>query len=211
MKNVAKSLRARFLDDELYIHVPKGNSGSFTYDGIELGGERVCAEIIDELRAVENRGGKITKLSIVGYSMGGLIARPDPGWFPYLWNFLGARTIAASGQQLFIVDDYRHTGRPLLAVMADSDSIFMNGLRMFKRHTLYSNIVNDRTTVYFTTCIEKTNPYKDPRELDVKFVDGYQGLVVDVSDSSPPRLQLLAPTTPSSMMTAALQADPTPS
>ena len=75
MISIAQSLRAQYPRDKLYLLVAKRNSGSFTYDGVELGGERVCHEIEEELEAIKNRGGKITKLSIVGYSLGGLVAR----------------------------------------------------------------------------------------------------------------------------------------
>jgi hypothetical protein len=75
MGNIAKSLRAEYGADRLYLLVAKRNSGSFTYDGIELGGERVCAEIEEELSVIEGRGGKIKKLSVIGYSLGGLVAR----------------------------------------------------------------------------------------------------------------------------------------
>lgn len=75
MKSVAKALRETYSEDELYLLVAKRNSDSFTYDGIERGGERVCLEIEEELEKVRNKGGKITKLSIVGYSLGGLVAR----------------------------------------------------------------------------------------------------------------------------------------
>lgn len=75
MRSIAKALRSRHPPDELHMLLAKRNSGSFTYDGIELGGERVCAEIEDELRAMEGRGGKIRKLSIIGYSLGGLVSR----------------------------------------------------------------------------------------------------------------------------------------
>lgn len=75
MANIAKSLRAQHAADKLHILVAKRNSGSFTYDGIERGGERVCAEIEEELRAIKAKGGAITKISVVGYSLGGLVAR----------------------------------------------------------------------------------------------------------------------------------------
>lgn len=75
MNSIAKSLRSQHSEDELYILSVKRNSGNYTYDGIELGGERVCAEIEEELRSIESRGGKITKLSVVGYSLGGLVSR----------------------------------------------------------------------------------------------------------------------------------------
>ena len=75
LKNVAKVLREKYGEDKLHILVAKRNSGSFTYDGIELGGERVCQEIEEELEKLSNDGQTIKKLSIVGYSLGGLVAR----------------------------------------------------------------------------------------------------------------------------------------
>lgn len=75
MASIAKTLRAQHPSEKLYILVAKRNSGSFTYDGIECGGERVCQEIEEELEAIRSRGGEIKKLSIVGYSLGGLVAR----------------------------------------------------------------------------------------------------------------------------------------
>lgn len=75
MKTVVKTLRDAYSDDELYILLPKRNKGSSTYDGVERGGERVCEEIQEELKKIEANGGKITKLSVVGYSLGGLVCR----------------------------------------------------------------------------------------------------------------------------------------
>lgn len=75
MANVAKVLRAKFPEEVLHILVAKRNSGSFTYDGIELGGERVCKEIEEELDKLAREGQIIKKLSIVGYSLGGLVSR----------------------------------------------------------------------------------------------------------------------------------------
>lgn len=75
MKAIAKALREKYSEDQLYLLSAKRNSGSFTYDGIERGGERVCLEIEEELANIRAKGGNITKLSIVGYSLGGLVAR----------------------------------------------------------------------------------------------------------------------------------------
>lgn len=72
---MAKSLRAKHPKDNLHILVAKRNSGSFTYDGIELGGERVCQEIEEEIEKLAKSGQDIKRLSIVGYSLGGLVAR----------------------------------------------------------------------------------------------------------------------------------------
>lgn len=75
MRNIAKGLRDEYPTDQLYLLLAKRNSGSFTYDGIERGGERVCAEIEEEIKSIEDQGGKISKLSIIGYSLGGLVSR----------------------------------------------------------------------------------------------------------------------------------------
>jgi Putative serine esterase (DUF676) len=44
-----------------------------------------------------------------------------------------------------------------LEVLADPESIFIKGLAQFERRTLYANIVNDRSAVYYTTGISKTD------------------------------------------------------
>lgn len=211
MKNIAKCLRQEYSRDELYLLLARRNVGSFTYDGVERGGERVCAEIEEEMSLIESKGGKISKLSIIGYSLGGLVSRylvglldakgildavecmnfctfasphlgvrtPLKGWHNNIWNVVGARSLSMSGRQLFIIDNFRDTERPLLSVMADPQSIFMSGLRKFKRHTLYSNIINDRSAVYYTTCIQKTDPYRKLDYITPNFVKGRSNVVLD--------------------------------
>ncbi|CEI67245.1 hypothetical protein FVEN_g5846 [Fusarium venenatum] len=211
LRNVAKSLRDKYSEDELYILLAKQNSGNNTYDGIETGGERVCAEIEDELKEIERKGGKITKLSIAGYSLGGLVSRyavgllyakgvldhlecmnfttfasphlgvrtPLKGWLSNIYNVLGARTLSKSGRQLFTIDNFRDTNRPLLALLADPDSIFMSGLKKFKRRTLYTNIVNDRSVVHYTSGITKTDPYTDLENVKLNYLKDYDGVILD--------------------------------
>ncbi len=72
---MARSLRAKHPEENLHILVAKRNSGSFTYDGIELGGERVCQEIEEEIKKLAKAGQEIKRFSLVGYSLGGLVAR----------------------------------------------------------------------------------------------------------------------------------------
>ncbi|KAI0540620.1 putative serine esterase-domain-containing protein [Xylaria digitata] len=219
MNQVAKAIRAAYAEDQLHLLLAKRNSGNYTYDGIELGGERVCLEIEEELETIRKKGGNITKLSIVGYSLGGLVARyaigllyakgvldqlepvnfttfatphlgvraPLRGWYDKVWNRLGARILSESGRQLFIVDKFRDTGRPLLSILADPDSIFITGLKKFKRRTLYSNITNDRTVVHYTSMITKTDPYQDVTKIKVNPVKGYEDVVLDRTDPVSPR------------------------
>jgi predicted esterase len=75
LKCMADELRKKHPEENLNILVAKRNSGSFTYDGIELGGERVCQEIEEELEKLARAGQEIKRLSLVGYSLGGLVAR----------------------------------------------------------------------------------------------------------------------------------------
>ena len=129
----------------LYILVPKSNKDNFTYDGIEVGAERITDEIEATLKQLEAAGSKVKKISLAGYSLGGLVARyvigllynngifnhiqptnfttfatphlgvraPKLGYRTDTWNFLGSRTLSTSGQQMFLTDNFRDTGRPV--------------------------------------------------------------------------------------------------
>lgn len=72
---MARFLREKNRTENLHILIAKSNSGSHTYDGIELGGERICQEIEDEISRLSCAGKQIKRLSLVGYSLGGLVAR----------------------------------------------------------------------------------------------------------------------------------------
>lgn len=87
--------------------------------------------------------------------------------------------LSMSGTQLFMVDNFRETGRPILEVMSDPNSIFITGLRRFKRHSLYSNIINDRTAPFYTTGISKIDPFVDLKAVNVGYLDGYEDVILD--------------------------------
>ncbi|KAK9476921.1 putative serine esterase-domain-containing protein [Lipomyces japonicus] len=55
--------------------VTKSNQGYLTYDGIDMCGAKVAHEIEHALDQYETLGTPINKISIVGYSLGGLMAR----------------------------------------------------------------------------------------------------------------------------------------
>jgi hypothetical protein len=195
----------------LIVLVCKRNAGSFTYDGIEVGAERVAKEIEETLEELARDGYKIKKLSMVGYSLGGLVARyaigllhhkgwldkiqpanfttfatphlgvrtPLIGYANHLWNVLGARALSTSGRQLFTVDSFRDTGRPLLSVLADPDSIFIRALGKFENRSLYTNIVNDRSAVYYTTGISRIDPYAHMDRLELNYLKEYEPVLLD--------------------------------
>ena len=232
MAYVASALRDKHVEDKLHILVAKTNSDTYTYDGIDLGAERVTQEIETCISDLEKEGSHIKKLSIVGYSLGGLVARYaigllfSNGWFdrlepvnfttfatPHLgvrapvlgvhhrvWNVLGSQTLSASGRQLFTIDIFRNTNRPLLSVLADPDSIFMLALSQFKHRVLYANIINDRSAPYYTTCIVTTDPFVNLDQININHLPGYAPVVLDPAnpvslrspDAQPPLMTRIA-------------------
>lgn len=213
---IASALREKHGDQFLILAVER-NTGNLTYDGIELGGERVALEIEESIEKFSSQGYNIKKLSIVGYSLGGLISRYaigllySRGYFDkitpvnfttfatphvgvrsparrnHFWNVLGARTISKSGRQLFMIDDFRGTGKPLLSILAAKESIFMLGLARFKRRCVYANVVNDRAAVFYTTGISKTDPFAQLNKVAVNYVPGYAPVVIDPDHPVRPR------------------------
>ncbi|PWY90187.1 lipase/serine esterase [Aspergillus heteromorphus CBS 117.55] len=216
---VASSLRERYSEDRLHILAAKRNAGNFTYDGIEVGGERVAHEVEEALEELAAAGHHITKLSMVGYSLGGLVARyalgllyargwldklepvnfttfvsphvgvrnPLKGTWGFLWNNVGPLTISTSGKQLFLIDSFRDSGKPLLSVLADPESIFIKALEKFRHRSLYANVVNDRSTIYYTTSLSTTNPFEDLEAVNINYVEGYNSVVID------PDVHILSP------------------
>jgi hypothetical protein len=78
-----------------------------------------------------------------------------------------------------MIDNFRLTGRPLLEILADPNSIFMQGLAKFQRRTLYANITNDRSAVYYTTSISKIDPFRKLERIKVTYLAGYEDVIVD--------------------------------
>ncbi|KAN0083073.1 putative serine esterase (DUF676) domain containing protein [Elaphomyces granulatus] len=208
---LASALQERYGESHLYVLKAQRNTGSFTYDGIELGGERVAYEIEDTLDQLAAKGYRIRKLSVVGYSLGGLVARyalglldargwldklepvnfttfvtphvgvrtPSKGFHNHIWNVMGARALSISGRQLFMIDSFRGTGKPLLSILADPDSIFMHALAKFKHRSLYANVFSDRATVYYTAAISKVDPFMELENVDFKYIKDYEPNIID--------------------------------
>jgi len=107
------------------------------------------------------------------------VRTPRIGYANHVWNVLGARSLSTSGRQLFTIDNFRDTGRPLLSVLADPDSIFIHALARFQNRILYTNIVNDRSAVYYTTGISRTDPFANLDRLKLNYVPGYEPVILD--------------------------------
>ncbi|KAI5793167.1 putative serine esterase-domain-containing protein [Geopyxis carbonaria] len=203
----------------LHILACKSNAGQYTYDGIETGGERVAREIEEALEEYGREGVEIKKISIIGYSLGGLISRyaigllyskgyfqrirpvnytsfatphlgvrtPLLGWHNHVWNVLGARTLSVSGRQLFLIDKFRGTDRPLLDVLADKNSVFFKGLMMFENKALYANVVNDPSTCFYTAGISHYDPFEDLSKVNVEYIKNYAPVVIDMDAPTSPK------------------------
>ncbi|KAI0819147.1 DUF676-domain-containing protein [Trametes gibbosa] len=61
--------------EQLRVFIPETNKDENTYDGIDWGGERAAEEILEEITRLEKEGKKVTRFSVTGYSLGGLVAR----------------------------------------------------------------------------------------------------------------------------------------
>ncbi|KAJ1280258.1 hypothetical protein BS78_04G217200 [Paspalum vaginatum] len=61
----------KLLSDKVIVHCSNRNMHKLTFDGIDVMGERLAQEVIDEI----NRRPQIKKISFVAHSVGGLVAR----------------------------------------------------------------------------------------------------------------------------------------
>jgi hypothetical protein len=90
-----------------------------------------------------------------------------------------------------MIDKFRGTSRPLLSVLADKDSVFYKGLALFQNRVLYANIVNDRTTTWYTSSISRTDPFANLAEVRINHLPGYDPVILDsenpVQPAPPPQ------------------------
>ena len=124
---LASTLRHKHSGEKLHILVSKTNSDTFTYDGIDLGAERVTQEVETYIQDLETNGSEIKKISIVGYSLGGLVARYtigllySKGWFERIKpvNFTTFATPHLGVKTPLLGVQYR--GKKLSAEMIEKD------------------------------------------------------------------------------------------
>lgn len=73
MNYLTKTLQSHPKSSSLHVLVPTSNTGHFTYDGIETCAERATDEI--QKYIASPAGASLKKISVIGYSLGGLVAR----------------------------------------------------------------------------------------------------------------------------------------
>ena len=83
-ESLQESLAAAYPEKRFAIYKTKSNEKFKTYDGIDLCGARVVDEILEETAQLRTRDGLlVTEFSLIGYSLGGLIARFAIGMLTY--------------------------------------------------------------------------------------------------------------------------------
>ncbi|KAI8391494.1 putative serine esterase-domain-containing protein [Radiomyces spectabilis] len=76
MKFLEKQIRHAYKDkDHLSILNSDVNESKYTYDGIDICGRRLVIKIHEHIDELKSKGLRVTKVGMVGYSMGGLILR----------------------------------------------------------------------------------------------------------------------------------------
>ncbi|CAJ0869338.1 1458_t:CDS:2 [Entrophospora sp. SA101] len=146
----------------VFVHGLWGNTGhlkyfveefkkrhDYTYDGIDVCGDRLIKK--EEKIIQENNNFKITKFSIIGYSLGGLIARyaigirrEDDGIWTKVFNWSSSILLSKTGR-------------------------------------VYANTTNDRTVPYWTASISIINPYSDFKQLKIIENENFQSLIGSLS------------------------------
>lgn len=158
-----------------------------TYDGIPRCANSVIADLFYEIETLKrNNRCKVSKISVVGYSLGGLISRYLIGVLNELGFFDEVKPVFFAtfatphvGVRFFkkglfdrtanIVGNYLFgtTGRELflgdsaslLEEMARPGSRYLEGLRKFEMRLLLANIKNDRSVAFFTSYITEYSPF----------------------------------------------------
>lgn len=184
-----------------------------TYDGILRCAELVIADVfykIEELKQTSKF--KVSHISIIGYSLGGLVSRYVVGCFEKMGFFdevtpvffstfatphLGARFFKnnlldrianACGPFLFGKTGqqlFLNDSEKLLVEMADPSSRFYKGLQRFQRRIAMANIKNDRSVAFYTSFITNYSPFDELDYIDVKYFDDLPTTTVGKAVVSP--------------------------
>ncbi|KAK9459074.1 putative serine esterase-domain-containing protein [Lipomyces oligophaga] len=207
MNALSKTILDRY--PSAHVLVSSSFSGTLTYDGVEICGERVILEIKSYIKTAERHGGIISKMSLLGYSFGGLVARFVAGQFEESSfferyeiepvNFITFATphlgvVTASGTfwrrltnwygkhmlgQSGVDMFLAEQDGGIVAQMAEHGSVYLTALKKFKRRSNYANVTNDRTVPFFTAFIDTRDPFTDVVNCRPHYVPDTEKVVVD--------------------------------
>ncbi|KAL5512876.1 hypothetical protein ACEPAH_3274 [Sanghuangporus vaninii] len=112
---------------------------------------------------------------------------------------LGPKLLSRTGEQLYAVDKWGASGRPLLEILADPKEIFYQALSAFQHVRIYGNAVNDLTVPYITALIEYEDPFVDRHAtgINVEFDPKYDPIMLSYSiPDEPPVKESPTPLSP---------------
>ncbi|KAI7874337.1 putative serine esterase-domain-containing protein [Mucor mucedo] len=112
MLYIEQKLQAKY-GDSIYILNAGVNEAKYSYDGIDICGRRLAQEIESTVVRLGKNGTQVTRFSIIGYSLGGLITR-------YTIGLLAQRGFFGAIQP----DYYVSFATPHLGVKGPSHSLF---------------------------------------------------------------------------------------
>ena len=71
--------------------------------------------------------------------------------------------------------------------------IFIQALAKFKHRSLYTNIINDRSAVYYTTSISRIDPYVNLNKVKLNYLPGYGRVLLDPDNPVSPKGEEVLP------------------
>lgn len=200
--SIRESLGSDFdgTNDEIVVLRPSSFRFWKTYDGLKFNSEKVVADIFYEIETLKQKQNlKVNKISVIGYSLGGLISRYVIGLLYDLQFFDVVQPIFFStfatphvgveffkdnlfdkianraGKYLFGPSGqqlFLADSEKILLKMSEPDSIFFKGLAMFEKHILLANIRNDRAVAFFTSYITEYSPFEEWDTIKIEYLEG---------------------------------------
>lgn len=170
-----------------------------TYDGLELNSKKIVSEIFYEIESLKEKNNlNVTKISFIGYSLGGLLSRYVIGLLNDLKFFDKVKPVFFTtfatphvGIQFFNDNIFDITANRLgpylfgksggqlfisdydkiLVTMADPNEKFFIGLKKFEKLILLANIRNDRSVAFFTSYITNYSPFEDLDQIKISYLE----------------------------------------
>ncbi|KAF9292043.1 hypothetical protein BGZ68_000611 [Mortierella alpina] len=154
----------------------------FSYLGYSLGGlmGRFAMGLLDMEKffdPVDQGGRGIEPVYFVTMATPHLgIRKPPESNWSKLFNYLSSTMLSRTGEQLQLIDDYID-GKPILLVMSEPGSVFVQALSRFKRRALYCNIRNDRSVPFWTASFSDADPFSELEAMEIQYNSGYSSLI----------------------------------
>ncbi|KAJ3804413.1 putative serine esterase-domain-containing protein [Lentinula lateritia] len=132
LAEMARIVEETYAHEELHLLLAEANREEGTYDGIDWCAERVVDEIVDEINRIQQSQQlkRVTKFSITGYSLGGLVSR-------YVAGILAQRGY-------FVTDDNDNgpSSSPIRMTPMNFNTIATPHLGLIRYSTLFSSLAH---------------------------------------------------------------------